>query len=102
MPDEQSLIKDVISAHDWNIRVSLLRRVPEVFGTSQHPAIYSEIAKTVYVPNLTPDFAYIHWPEEYSLESVEEPYKLAHQLSNGFRNVSTVNLSEIILEQPST
>jgi len=35
----------VAATEDWNIRVALIRKVPEYYGTAQHAAIYSRIAR---------------------------------------------------------
>ncbi len=57
MPAEEDTVEAVAAAASWDARIALIRRVPESFGQAQHAAVYSAIAKKVYVPNLAPDFA---------------------------------------------
>lgn len=72
MPELDRTVEAVASSATWNARVALVRRVPEEFGTAQHQAVYSAIAKRVYVPHLSPDFAYIHWRDDYELAQIEQ------------------------------
>lgn len=72
----EATIGPIADAGTWNERVQLIRAVPENFGLAQHPAIYAAIAERVYVPHLTPDFAYVHWREEYDLPAVVKAYTI--------------------------
>jgi hypothetical protein len=92
----------IADAGTWNERVQLIRAVPANYGVAQHPAIYAAIAERVYVPHLTPDFAYIHWREEYDLPAVMKAYDLAHKLSGGFSKVDVDSLAQVIQAEPST
>jgi len=67
MTDIEAKAAEVAAANDWNVRVALIRRIPEVFGNALHRDVYARIAEWVYVPNLAPDFAYVHWRDEYEL-----------------------------------
>lgn len=60
----------VADAASWNARVGLLRRIPEDFGRAQWRDVYSAIAQEVYVPHLTPDYAYVHHRDDYSLPDI--------------------------------
>ena len=88
-----------LAAADWNVRVSLIRRVPEAFGTNLHRDVYARIADRVYVPNLVPDFAYVHWRADYELPHVEEAYRWAHSLTNGFTRTDVETLTKAITTQ---
>jgi hypothetical protein len=95
-------VAEVASATDWNTRVALVRRVPEIFGKASHRDVYARIAEQVYAPNLAPDFAYVHWRSDYELSSIEEAYRLAHELTRGFTETSSETLAAAIAAQPGT
>jgi hypothetical protein len=99
---ELAAVVKAVAEADWNKRVSLIRKVPESFGLAQHQVLYAAIAKEVYVPNLAPDFAYIHWREEYELPAVTAAYDYAHRLTAGFTSVSADDLARVIQERPTT
>jgi hypothetical protein len=98
----EATIGPIADAGTWNERVQLIRAVPANYGVARHPAIYAAIAERVYVPHLTPDFAYVHWRDEYDLAAVVKAYDLAHALSGGFSKVDVHSLSELIQAEPST
>lgn len=98
--DVDALVSDVAEAADWNARVALIRKVPEEFGKAFHGKVYAKIARTVYVPNLAPSFAYVHWRDEYELASVEEAYQGAHELTAGFSLTDVETLVRTICSQP--
>jgi hypothetical protein len=50
-------IEAVSSADTWNRRVSLIRQIPEEFGTARQREVYAAIAQAVYVSDLAADFA---------------------------------------------
>lgn len=94
------LVERVVAAPDWNARVALIRTVPEAFGSSLHRDVYARIAERAYVPHLVPDFAFVHWREEYELPAVEESYRLAHSLTNDFRSTDIETLARALHLQP--
>lgn len=63
MPTPEETVSAIISAPDWNARVAKIRQIPQQHGTNQHSAIYAAVAAQLYVPNLAPDFAYVHAPD---------------------------------------
>lgn len=92
----------IAGAKTWNERVQLIRAIPSNYGSAQHQAIYAAIAERVYVPHLTPDFAYIHWREEYDLPAVAKAYELAHALTSRFLKVDVDSLAEVMDAEPTT
>ena len=92
----------IADAGTWNDRVQLIRAIPANYGIAQHPAIYAAVAERVYVPHLTPDFAYIHWREEYDLPAIVEAYEAAYVLSNGFSEVDVDSLAAVMQAQPNS
>lgn len=102
MTDIDAKAAEVAAASDWNTRVALIRRVPEVFGKALHRDVYARIAEWVYVPNLAPDFAYVHWRDEYELGTIEEAYRLAHELTRGFSATEVETLTAAISARSKT
>src|SRR5688500_5867904 len=92
----------VAAAQSWDARIALIRKVPEQFGTAQHAVIYSEIAKTVYVPHLAPDFAYVHWRDDYELDAVAPAYDRAFALTRGFAATTAQDIASTIRAEPIT
>jgi hypothetical protein len=97
-----AVVERVASTKSWNKRVALIREIPEEFGKAQHQAVYAAIARAVYVSELAPDFAYIHWRDEYELSNIEKAYERAHALTHGFANVGLDALTKAIQAEPST
>ena len=95
-------VNEITSATTWNRRVTLIRKIPEEFGKAQHQSIYAAVADAVYVPNLTPDFAYIHWRDEYELPKVQAAYERACVLTNEFTDVGLDALARMIQAEPIT
>lgn len=91
----------IAAARSWDARVALIRKIPEAFGTAQHQSVYAAIAERIYVPNLAPDFAYIHWREEYGLAAVQAAYDHAHTLTNGFKRVDVDALAAAFENEPT-
>lgn len=103
-PDDKiaKAVRDIAAAKTWNTRVSLIREIPEAFGKSFHQAVYAAVANAVYVSDMAPDFAYIHWRDDYDLPGVERAYKLAHDLTKGFVDVDAPSLASVLEREPST
>jgi hypothetical protein len=91
-----------IAAASWNARIALIRKIPEDFGKAQHQAVYAAIAKTVYATELAPDFAYMHWRDEYELKPIERAYEKAFALTSGFAAVDPATLACVMEAEPST
>ena len=98
----EEVVDSVAHATDWDARIAAMRLIPEKFGTASHQEIYSAIARAVYVPNLAPDFAYVHWHEDYELPLAEQTYELAHDLTKGFTKVSVDELTQVLEVAPTT
>lgn len=98
----QTTIDAIVGAQNWNARVNLIRGIPQTHGSSQTQAIYAAVAAQVYVPYLAPDFAYVHWREEYELLAIEKAYNSASALTSGFSNVDAATLAAAIQADPST
>jgi hypothetical protein len=95
-------ITNIASATTWNRRVALIRQVPERFGLARDQEVYSAVAEAVYVGELAPDFAYIHWRPEYELQAVERAYAKAITLTGRFKDVDAASLERAIATEPET
>ncbi len=102
MPTTAEIVDAIVAAATWDARIALIRRVPETFGTSQHAEVYSAIASRVYAPSIEPDFAYVHWRDDYELAPLEAAYGLAHSGTAGFSAVSRQDLTRLITDHPET
>lgn len=94
------VVEAVAAADNWNKRVALVRAIPEEFGTSYQQDVYAAIADYIYVPDLAPDFAYVHWRDEYELQKIEEAYEKAYALTSSFVNVNADDLAKAIATEP--
>lgn len=93
MPTKDQTVKSIIKAKDWNKRVAQFRLVPDKHGTGDHIPIYAEVARELYVPNLVPDFAYIHEEPFYGEAHFLKSYDLASRLTAKFTKDSAANIS---------
>ncbi|HUE87274.1 MAG TPA: hypothetical protein VMO26_14465 [Vicinamibacterales bacterium] len=98
----EAAISTVVSADSWDARISAIRLIPEQFGTKDHQAVYSAIAKRVYVPNLAPDFAYVYWRDDYELQPIDDAYAQAKSVTAGFTLVSVEDLKRVITDHART
>ena len=102
MSEIDDLVDAVAEAESWDSRVAIVRKIPEQFGTALHPAVYAAIAQRVYVPTLAPDFAYVHWAQDYEVEAVESAYEAAYDHTKGFTAVDREGLVETLTRAPIT
>lgn len=102
MPTVQETIAAILAAPTWDQRVARIRLIPQQHGTGQHPAIYAAVAREAYVPNLAPDFAYIHEAPFYEHEYFEDVYRAAAGDTDNFRHVGVEDLAAVIEADPRT
>jgi hypothetical protein len=98
----EQTVESIASAASWDERVALIRRIPESFGTASHKGIYAAVAKRVYLPSLAPDFAFVHWREDYELPVIEQAYAAAVELTAGFTQVEAEQLTAAMRKDPRT
>jgi hypothetical protein len=98
----EETVEAAVGAATWDARIALVRLIPEQFGTASHQEVYAAIAKRVYVPNLAPDFAYVHWRDDYELTPLQDAYDRASALTNNFASVSQPDIRDAILAEPRT
>lgn len=102
MPSIRETIDSIISAQTWDQRVIKMRSIPLNHGTNVHPEIHATIAKELYVPQLAPDFAYIHQAEFYDVDFFKAAYDISFRETNAFTETSIAKITQVLLDFPST
>jgi len=90
------------AAAGWDERVSLVRRIPERFGVAQHAEVYAAVAADVYAADLAPDFAFVHWTDDYELAPFERAYAEAAAATDGFTRVAVAQIDAVLFGTPAT
>jgi len=102
MPTASETIERIVEATSWDKRIAQIRLIPQRHGTGEHPRIFAEVARVLYLPHLAPDFAYIHEAPFYGQEYFLEAYRAAHHATDGFVRVSEDDLTEALQADPKT
>lgn len=102
MPAVAETIGKVVDAESWDQRIAQIRLIPQRHGTGEHQRIFAAIARSVYVPHLAPDFAYVHEAPFYERAYFEEVYTAAVAATDGFAAVGVDNLAAVIAADPRT
>lgn len=95
-------VNTIVDATDWGERIQLIRRIPEEHGVAAHRQVYAELARSLYIPTLSPDFAYVYWREDYELDSLIPAYRTAYQLTEAFTRASVTEVTNAVLDHPRT
>ena len=98
----QDTITKIAEANNWDQRIAQIRLIPQNHGTNEHPRIYAEIARLLYVPHLAADFAYIHEDHFYGREYFEQVYAAADVATAGFTQVTEAELTSVLVSNPRT
>ena len=96
MSNIQDTITRIAEANSWDQRIAQIRLIPLNHGTNEHPSIYAEIARLLYVPHLAADFAYIHEDHFYGREYFEQVYADAYVATAGFTKVTEAELTSVL------
>ena len=102
MSNIQDTITKIAEANSWDQRIAQIRLIPQNHGTNEHPSIYAEIARLLYVPHLAADFAYIHEDHFYGREYFEQVYAAADVATAGFTKVTEAELTSVLVSNPRT
>ena len=102
MPKIQDTITKIAEANSWDQRIAQIRLIPQNHGTNEHPGIYAEVARLLYVPHLAADFAYIHEDNFYGREYFEQVYAAADEATAGFTKVTEAELTSVLVSEPKT
>jgi hypothetical protein len=100
--DVSDLVGEVESG-PWSSRVAAVRSIPAEFPGRELAAVYAEVARQCYVPNLAPHFHIVPWPERFlDRDAFQEAYEAAAEATSNFSNVSGDRISEAIQQDPRT
>jgi hypothetical protein len=102
VPTFEDTLAKIVEARTWDQRIAQIRLIPQHHGTGEQPRIYAEIARSLYVPHLAPDFAYIHEAAFYDRPYFEEVYEVAERETEGFNRIAEAELTELIRGDPRT
>jgi hypothetical protein len=100
--DVARTVEQIVHAESWDRRVAGIRLIPQRHGTGEHARIFAEVARAVYVPQLAPDFAYIHPAPFYEPDYFEAVYAAAHAATEGFSLVAEDELAAVLTVDPRT
>ena len=98
----QNTIDTILAAETWAQRIAQIRLVPQRHGTGEHATIFAAVARSLYMPHLAPDFAYIHDAPFYDPPHFYQAYDVACQLTDGFKAVSTPKITNVLRDYPGT
>src|SRR5665648_139218 len=98
----QDTITRIAETNSWDQRIAQIRLIPQNHGTNEHPSIYAEVARLLYVPHLAADFAYIHEDNFYGREYFERVYAAADEATAGFTKVTEAELTSVLVGNPKT
>lgn len=101
MPSIAGTVAAIATAPSWDARINAIRRVPADHGTNDWQAIYAEVARQLYVPHLTPDFAYVHSSPAYGLATFQGSFARLSTLTDNFSNVGIDILAAAIRDEPT-
>ncbi len=102
MSNIQDTVTKIAEANSWDQRIAQIRLIPLHHGTNEHPGIYAEIARLLYVPHLAADFAYIHENHFYERDYFEQVYADAFAATAGFTKVTEPELASALEDSPRT
>ena len=100
MSNIQDTVRKIAEANGWDQRIAQIRLIPLHHGTNEHPSIYAEIARLLYVPHLAADFAYIHENHFYGRDYFEQVYADAYGATAGFTEVTEDRLTSVLWITP--
>lgn len=101
MASIEDTVRNICSAPTFDARVAEMRKIPGRHGTDDWQEIYASVARSVYVPALTPEFAYIHSDEEfYSADYFKRSYQLASDGTKGFTDTSDSSIALTLEKHP--
>jgi hypothetical protein len=102
LPTIDETVDRIVSAPEWNQRIAQIRLIPQHHGIGEHVGIYASVARSLYLPHLAPDFAYVHEAPFYGTDYFLTSYDEANNLTSGFANISEENLTDTLTKSPRT
>lgn len=98
----EDTVDRIAQAPSWDERVARIRQIPQRHGTDEHSAVYAQVAQRIYVPHLSPDFAYIHGADFYDAPRFDEAYQRAMTGTQGFTNVDQGTIASVLEREPTS
>ena len=102
MASIEKTVEDICSASTFDARIAEIRKIPGKHGTDDRPAIFAQVARELYVPDLTPDFAYIHQLDFYDEPHFQRSYEAASKGTAGFTLTDEATLATCLRESPES
>lgn len=95
-------VAGIVTANGWAARIQQLRLVPQRHGIGDHVAVYAEVARRLYLPALSPDFAYVHPSAPYDLPRFQAAYNAAKKHTANFAAIDAVGIENAIQRAPAS
>lgn len=95
-------VQSICAAPTFDARIAEIRKIPGRHGTDDWKDIFAAIARELYVPDLTPDFAYIHTDDFYSEAHFERAYRAAANGTDNFNKVDLLTLAHTLEDEPTS
>ncbi len=102
MPTTEETVNRIVTTAGWNQRVAQIRLIPQHHGTGEHVGIFAAVARALYLPHLSPDFAYVHEAPFYEREHFLAAYDAANEATAGFTRVAEDDLARTLAHAPRT
>lgn len=102
MASIEKTVEDICSASTFDARIAEIRKIPGKHGTDDRPAIFARVARELYVPDLTPDFAYIHQLDFYDEPHFHRSYEAASKGTAGFTLTDEATLTACLFQSPES
>lgn len=96
-------VDNICNAPTFDSRVAEMRKIPGRHGTDDWQEIFARVAREIYVPDLSPDFAYIHADDTFYSEShFQEAYRLAAEGTDHFADTAERRIAETLEKFPQS
>lgn len=100
MVSVEETVSSICSATTFDQRIAEIRKVPGRHGTDDWPGIYAQVGRDLYVPHLTPDFAYVHDMDFYGPAQFQASYAAASAATSGFTLTDAATIEACLLTKP--
>lgn len=100
MASIEETVSSICAASTFDERIAEMRKIPGRHGTDDRPAIYAQVGRDLYVPHLTPDFAYVHDMDFYAPDHFETSYEAASSATSGFTQTDPATIESCLLGEP--
>lgn len=96
-------VKAICEAPTFDARIAEIRKIPGKHGSDDWAKIYADVARRIYIPALSPDFAYIHADDDfYSEKHFQSAYEAAAEGTKHFSDVATATIAATLKKTPTS